>query len=448
MSEVVKIKKGLDIKLVGKAEQALQAPKLSDLYAIKPTDFENLTPKLLVKADDEVKVGTALFQDKYRPEIKFTSPVSGKVVAINRGERRRILEVVVESDGKNEALPFKKGLASDLSAKEIEFNILSMGLWPMIKQRPYGIIANPDKKPKAVFISGFDSAPLAPDYNFILKDRISDFQAGIDLLSKMLAVPIHLSLNAEQESILSSIKNVKIHQFSGPHPAGNVGVQIHHIDPLNKGEVVWTIGAQDVAIIGKSISHGELISEKIIALAGSEVIKPQYYKTLTGSSIKNIIAANIREGKPRFISGNVLTGIKISKNEFLGYYDSMITVIPEGDYYEFLGWALPGLDKFSTSRTYFSWLMPGKEYRLDTNYHGGERAFVMSGEYNKVVPMDILPVQLLKAILADDIDAMEQLGIYEVIEEDFALCEFVCTSKIESQEILRKGLNLMIKELG
>ncbi len=448
MSEVVKIKKGLDIKMVGKAEHTLQVSKSSDLFAIKPTDFHNLTPKLLVRVDDEVKVGTALFQDKYRPEIKFTSPVSGKVVAVNRGERRRILEVVIESDGKHDVLEFKKGSAATLSADEIKENLLGMGLWPFIKQRPYGIIANPESKPKAIFISGFDSAPLAPDYAFILKDQLSSFQAGIDLLAKMSGAPVHVSLPAGQDSPLKQVKNAKLHTFAGPHPAGNVGIQIHHIAPINKGETVWTVGPQEVAMIGRSLENGHLIAEKIVALAGSEVIKPQYYKTTLGTSIKEIVAANIKEGNVRYISGNVLTGTKISKSNFLGFYDSLLSVIPEGDYYELFGWALPGFGKFSTSRTFFSWLTPNKEYRLDTNYHGGERAFVMSGEYNKVVPMEVMPVQLLKAILAEDIDAMEQLGIYEVIEEDFALCEFVCTSKIDSQEIIRNGLNLMIKELS
>ncbi len=448
MSEVVKIKKGLDIKMVGKAEHTLQVSKSSDLFAIKPTDFHNLTPKLLVRVDDEVKVGTALFQDKYRPEIKFTSPVSGKVVAVNRGERRRILEVVIESDGKHDVLEFKKGSAATLSADEIKENLLGMGLWPFIKQRPYGIIANPETKPKAIFISGFDSAPLAPDYAFILKDQLSSFQTGIDLLAKMSGAPVHVSLPAGQDSPLKQVKNAKLHTFAGPHPAGNVGIQIHHIAPINKGETAWTVGPQEVAMIGRSLENGHLIAEKIVALAGSEVIKPQYYKTTLGASIKEIVAANIKDGNVRYISGNVLTGTKISKSNFLGFYDSLLSVIPEGDYYELFGWALPGFGKFSTSRTFFSWLTPNKEYRLDTNYHGGERAFVMSGEYNKVVPMEVMPVQLLKAILAEDIDAMEQLGIYEVIEEDFALCEFVCTSKIDSQEIIRNGLNLMIKELS
>lgn len=447
MSEVIKIRKGLDIHLVGKAEKTLQKLKASDLYAIKPSDFHGLTPKLLVKADDLVQVGSPLFQDKSKPEIKFTSPVSGKVVAINRGERRTVLEVVIESDGKGDSLTFIQDSPANLSKEQVLTAILESGLWPVIQQRPYGVLANPADQPVAIFVSGFDSAPLAPDYEFILKDQLQAFQAGIDALGKLSNGKVHLGLNAGS-SILSSTKNARIHYFSGPHPAGNVGVQIHHIRPINKGEVVWTVGPQEVAMIGKLFLTGKYSPEKIVALTGSEVIKPQYYTVISGTAIKPVVEANLKEGKLRIISGNVLSGTQISKSGYLSFRDNMLTVIPEGDYYEFFGWALPGFDKFSTSRTFFSWLTPNKAYRLDTNYHGGERAFVLSGQYEKVVPMDILPVHLLKAILAEDIDQMEKLGIYEVIEEDLALCEFVCTSKIDVQEMLRKGIDLMVKELS
>lgn len=447
MSEVIKIRKGLDIHLVGQAEKTLQKLKTSDLYAIKPGDFHGLIPKLLVKTDDLVQVGSPLFQDKNKPEIKFTSPVSGKVVAINRGERRTVLEVVIESDGKGESLTIVKEPLTNLSKEQVLSAILESGLWPAIQQRPYGILANPADQPIAIYISGFDSAPLAPDYEFILKDQLQAFQAGIDALGKLTTGKVHLGLSSGS-SILSSIKNVQIRYFNGPHPAGNVGVQMHHIRPINKGEIAWTVGPQEVAMIGKLFLNGKYNPEKIIALAGSEVIKPQYYTVLAGTAVKPVLEANLKEGKLRIISGNVLSGTQVSKSGYLSFKDNMITVIPEGDYYEFFGWALPGFNKFSTSRTFFSWLTPKKAYRLDTNYHGGERAFVISGQYEKVVPMDILPVHLLKAILAEDIDQMEKLGIYEVVEEDLALCEFVCTSKIDVQEILRKGINLMVKELS
>lgn len=447
MSEVVKIRKGLDIHLQGKAEKTLQTLKTSDLFAIKPTDFQGLIPKLLVKADEEVKSGTPLFQDKYRPEIKFTSPVSGKVVAINRGERRKVLEIVVQSDGKQESLPFKSGNPTQLGAEDVKSVILESGYWPYLKQRPYGIIANPQDQPVAIFISGFDSAPLAPDMEYILKDQLDAFQVGIDALAKLTPGKVHLSLPGSH-SILSKIKNVLIHQFAGPHPAGNVGIQIHHIRPVNKGEVIWTVGPQEVAMIGKLFQTGQFHPERIIALAGSEVIKPKYYQVITGTSLAPVLEANLKDAGVRVISGNVLTGTTVGKTGFLSFYDSLVSAIPEGNYYEFIGWALPGFGKFSTSKSFFSWLTPKAEYRLDTNLHGGERAFVLTGQYEKVFPMDILPVHLLKAALAEDIESMEKLGIYEVIEEDMALCEFVCTSKIEVQQILRQGIDLMVKELS
>ncbi len=448
MSEVIKIRKGLDIKLLGKAEKTLQSIDNTDEFALKPIDFPNLTPKMDVKVGDEVKCGSPLFHDKYLPEVFFTSPVSGKVTAINRGERRRILEVVVEPDGKQEVVSFKSGNPGSLSKEDITENLLVSGCWPFIKQRPYGIMANPKDTPMSIYVSGFDTAPLAPDYDFILQNQLEDFQTGIDALSKLTDGKVYLNLAADGASPLQKIKNVVQTKFAGPHPAGNVGIQIHHIRPINKGETVWTINPQDVATIGRLFTKGVFDATRIVALAGSEVKKPQYYKTLIGASIKPMVNGNVNDGDLRYISGNALTGAQIAKNGFIGYYDSLVTVIPEGNYAEMFGWALPGLQKFSTSRTFVSWLTPNKEYKLDTNYHGGKRAFVMAGEYNKVFPMDILPVELLKAILVDDIDKMEQLGIYEVIEEDMALCEFVCTSKIEVQEILRKGLNALIKELG
>ncbi|MCF8370778.1 MAG: Na(+)-translocating NADH-quinone reductase subunit A [Bacteroidales bacterium] len=449
MSKTIKIRKGLDIKLKGKAEKTLQTVEQSDFYAIKPTDFPGLTPKMDVKVGDEVKAGSPLFHDKYKENVLFTSPVSGKVSAINRGERRRILEIVVEADGKQEFEAFTHGDAGTMSREQIKDNLLKSGLWPFIRQRPYGIVANPADVPKSIHISGFDSAPLAPDMDFILQNQMSEFQKGIDALAKLTDGKVHLNLNGENTaSPLKKTNAVEQTLFEGPHPAGNVGIQIHHIEPINKGDIVWYINPQDVVFVGRLFETGHYNVERIVALAGSEVTKPQYYRTMMGASIEPLVSKNVADGDLRYISGNVLTGTHIPKNGFIGFYDSLITVIPEGNYYEMFGWALPGIGKYSTSRSFFSWLTPNKEFKVDSNFHGGERAFVMSGEYDKVFPMDILPVPLIKAILAEDIDKMEQLGIYEVIEEDMALCEFVCTSKIEVQSILRKGLELMIKELG
>jgi len=446
----VKIKKGLDIRIKGQATPKLGGLVESSLFAVKPIDFPGLTPKLTVKVGDKVEAGSPLFFDKNRPVVKFTSPVSGKVFSVTRGERRRILEVVVESDRKNSAVSFKKAAPESLNRKEIIDNLLNSGLWPMIRQRPFQIVADPEDTPKAIFISGFDSAPLAPDYNFILKEEAGSFQVGIDALAKLTEGKIHVGVKAGtlNDSIFSKIKGIEVSEFSGPHPAGNVGVQIYHIDPINKGEKVWVVGPQDVLTIGRLFLEGRYNPERMIALVGSEVKDPQYYKSFLGASIKNLVDKGVTKKELRFISGNVLTGSSISREGFLGYYDSLISVIPEGRFHEFIGWGLPRLNKFSAARSYFSWMMPKKKFVIDTNLHGGARAFVMTGEYEKVLPMDIYPVQLLKAILVEDIDLMEQLGIYEVAEEDMALCEFVCTSKMEVQSILRTGFDLMIKEFG
>ena len=449
MSNKFKIKRGLDIKLIGKAEKSVQEMGLSAFYALKPTDFEGLTPKILVKEGEKVKAGSPLFFDKYKTEVLFTSPVSGVVSEVVRGERRRVLEVVVKTDESIEYEQFEKANPSDLDQEKIKEKIHKAGLWPSIKQRPYAIIANKNDIPKAIYVSGFDSSPLAPDYEYILKDQLEDFQTGIDALAKLTNGKVNLSLHEERNtSLFNNTKNVDIYEFSGPHPSGNIGVQINKIAPINKGDTVWYINIQDVAVIGRLFNKGIYDASKIIALTGSEVKTPQYLKIINGSQVLPLVENNIADIEARIISGNVLTGEKIKASGYIGYYDAQITIIPEGDEAEFLGWGTPGLKKFSLSRAFFSWLTPNKEYKLDTNMHGGERPFVVTGELEKVFPMDIFPMQLLKAIIIEDIDLMEQLGIYEVAEEDFALCEVINTSKIEIQKIVRQGLDLMIKEFS
>ena len=447
MSKVIKLRKGLNIRIEGKAENVLENPVKSEYFALKPNDFQGITPKMLVKEGDKVKAGTALFHDKNIPEIMFASPVSGTVQEIVRGERRVILEVIIKSDFENSFEQFEKINPKTSNKEKITEGLLKSGLWAVLKQRPYGTIANPNQKPKAIFISTFDTAPLAADVEFCVKDFLGEFQIGIDAISKLTEGKIHLGINNEN-SIFKKIEGVEIHQFEGKHPAGNVGVQIHHISPINKGEIVWTLNAQDVVAIGKFFNTGIFDISRIIALCGSEIKNKKYHRVLAGTQISELIKNNLQQQNVRVISGNVLTGTQISEKGFLGFYDTQLTVIPEGNHYEFLGWAMPGMNKFSASKTFFSSLFPKKEYKLDTNYNGAERAYVMTGQYEKVVPMDILPQHLVKAIMVEDIDKMEQLGIYEVIEEDFALCEYVCTSKIEVQKILRNGLNLMKKEMS
>jgi len=450
MSSSVKLNRGLDIRIRGLAEKKLVSVVQSTHYGVKPVDFPGLTPKLNVKQGDRVSAGSPLFHDKIRPEILFTSPVSGKVVSINRGDRRKLLEIIVEKEG-DEFIDFWKADPANLSREKIKESLLKSGLWPAVRQRPYHIVAHPDNVPKAIFISGFDTSPLAPDYSFIMDNSSATFfRSGISALRKLTDGKINLILNGKGDSseLLKKADDVEISHFSGPHPAGNVGVHIHHLDPVNKGEIVWFVNLQDVIAIGRLFEHGVYNHERIIALTGSEVLHPQYYKLRSGASVSPLVKENVKAGNLRYVSGNVLTGTGIGPGGYLGYYDSQVTVIPEGDYYEFFGWMKPGISKFSFSRTFASSLIPRKSYDLDTNLHGSERAFVMTGQYEKVVPMDIYPLQLLKAILSEDIDLMENLGIYEIAEEDFALCEYICPSKIEIQSIVRKGLDLMIKEMN
>ncbi|RKD85961.1 Na(+)-translocating NADH-quinone reductase subunit A [Mangrovibacterium diazotrophicum] len=450
MSKHFKLKRGLDIRLKGAAEATLEVAPAPVTVALKPIDFPGLTPKLSVKADAQVKAGDALFFDKYNPEILFTSPVSGTVKAVNRGERRKILEVIVEADGKNEFVSFSQADPLKLSREKITEQLLTSGLWPFFKQRPYGTLAKPSDQPKNIFISGFDSSPLAPDYEFIFKNDISAIQTGINALSKLTDGKVYFGLPGKvSNSIFAGLKNAELNTFSGPHPAGNVGIQIHKVAPVNKGEVVWTISVQAVAFIGRLFETGKLDLSKTIALAGSEVKAPKYVKTIQGALVGSLVKGKTKqEGNERIISGTVLTGTKVEADDYLGFYDQQISVIPEGDHYEFMGWAEPGFGKYSASKAFFSSLFPKKEYVLDANMNGSERAYVVTGQYEKFLPMDILPVYLIKAILANDIDKMEQLGIYEVVEEDLALCEYACTSKIKVQEILRQGLDVMVKEVG
>lgn len=450
MSTDIKLKRGLNIKLLGDAEKVIETAETPETFAIKPTDFTGLTPKLLAREGDEVKAGTPLFYHKDDQRVVISSPVSGEVVEVVRGAKRKILAVKVLADKERTYLEFPAGDPSAMSREQVKDQLLKSGAWAYIRQRPYNIIANPDETPKAIFVSAFDTAPLAPDYDFIIHGQGDNFQAGLNALAKLTdgKVNLNVSGDAQPSDIFSGAKGVQINRVSGPHPAGNVGIQIHHINPIAKGERVWVVNPQDVVIIGKLFREGKYDATKIVALTGSQVNNPKYYRVIAGTPIKSLLGGKLKEGNNRIISGNALTGDKVEEDSYLGFYHSQITVIPEGNEPEFMGWLTLGLNKFSASRTFLSWLTPNKRYDLDTAMHGEERAFVMSGEYERVLPMDIYPVQLLKASLANDIELMEGLGIYEVDEEDFALCEYVCTSKIEVQSILRQGLDLVRSECG
>jgi len=449
MPGVIKIRRGLNIKLQGKAEKIIIKTKTPEFVAVKPVDFHGIQPKLAVSENDTVKGGSVLFTDKNNPEIKFTSPVSGSIKAINRGERRAILEIVISPDESNGKEEFVKADPASITSEEIISNLLNSGLWPVIRQRPYNIIANPTDTPKAIFISAFDTAPLAPDYEYILKDSGRDFQTGINALIKLTSGKVHLNVENDirQLSVFHTIKGVQLNKFKGPHPAGNVGTQIHYIDPINKGEKVWFINPQDVVAIGRLFDTGHYDASHYYALAGSEVLNPRYFKSIKGACVYSIATGNVKEGDIRYISGNPLSGNQVSSRGFMGFYDSQLTLLPEGNRREFFGWLAPGFEKFSLSGSFPSWLAPDKEYRIDTNLHGGRRALMITGKFEKVFPFDILPMQLIKAAIIQDIDQMERLGIYEVVEEDFALCEFVDTSKTDIQAIIRKGLDLMYNEM-
>ena len=450
MSKVIKLKKGLDIKLVGEAEKEVVAQPIGERYAVSPLGFEGVVPKLLVAEGDKVLAGSALFYDKAHPEVMFTSPVSGTVSAIRRGEKRKLLAIEVAADEQQNYKPFNIDIAK-ASRDEVVAALLESGLWASIIQRPYGIIADSKDTPKAIFVSGFDSAPLAPDMNVALQGEEEALKAGFAAL-KVLCPNVHLSLKAGEKSILECVEGIEKHYFAGAHPAGNVGVQIHHIDPINKGEKVWTVNIQNVAIIGRLILNGKLDMTKTYAVCGSQVAHPQYVKAMVGASLVQVlmpcrIKPQSGGSKFRLIEGNVLTGKKVSANDYMGLYSSQVTVIPEGGELELIGWLAPRFHKLSVSRTYFSWLMPKKRYNLATGVNGGERPFVVTGLYEKYLPMDIYPMYLFKAILAGDIEKMENLGIYEVVEEDVALCEFVDPSKQNLQALVRDGINLMIKEM-
>ncbi len=452
MGRFIKLKKGFNINLAGKAELKINDTVQPETFALKPSDFHGIAmPKLLIKEGDTVKAGSPVFFDKKLANVMHTAPVSGEVVEIKRGEKRKILEIKILADKQVDFEQFNKYTVSDivnLKKEQAEEQLLKSGVWPNITQRPFGIVADPTEKPKSIFISGFDSHPLAPDYGFIFKGQEQYFQAGIDILKKFTSGPIHLNISSEGEvaQIFSYAKGVELNKFSGPHPAGCVGVQIHHIDPINKGDVVWTVSPFGVILIGKLFLNGVYDTSRIIAVAGSEVKNPQYYKTYTGAAINKFVEGNLKQDHVRFISGNALTGSRIQKDGYIGFNDNLITILPEGDQYEFMGWIKPSTNKLSFHRAIglFSFLNHNKEFVIDTNTHGEPRAFVQTGVFERVTPMDILPVHLLKAIIAEDFDEMEALGIYEIVEEDLALCEFVDVSKHNVQQIVREGIDLMI----
>ena len=445
MANVIKLRKGLDIYLQGKAEEKKIQLKSNGKYALVPDDFEGVTPKVVVREGDTVQAGDALFVNKQYPDVKFASPVSGKVVAVERGERRKVLCIRVEADAQQSYVDFGKKNVAQMDGQAVIEALLNAGIFGYINQLPYAVSTNPETKPKAIFVSALRDKPLAASFDFEVAGQEADFQTGLTALSKIAKTYLGVGLG----SSLEHMKDVEVNVFVGKCPAGNVGVQVNNIAPVNKGEVVWTIGDPTVVLfIGRLFNTGKVNLTRTVALCGSEVKNPSYVDMLVGEELSTLLSNSYDARKSvRIINGNVLTGKPTTKEGFLGAHTSEITVIPEGnDADEMLGWILPRMKQFSVNRSYFSWLCGKKEYALDARVKGGERKIIMSGEYDKVLPMDIYGEYLIKAIISGDIDRQEALGIYEVSPEDFALAEFVDSSKLELQRIVREGLNILRKE--
>ena len=447
MANVIKLRKGLDINLRGRADKGTVEPVKSADCALVPESFGGVVPKVVVREGDSVRAGDALFVDKKHPEVKFASPVSGTVEAIVRGDRRKVLCVKVKADEVQQYVAFDPKDVASLDGEAVKQTLLEAGLFGYIQQLPYAVATTPDTTPKAIFVSAFRDMPLASDFEVELKGNEKDFQTGLTALSKIQKTYLGVGVR-QTASALVDAKDVEINVFDGKCPAGNVGVQVNHVSPVNKGEVVWTVDPAAVIFIGRLFNTGKVDLRRIIAVAGSEVKTPSYVETLVGTSLRAVLEGRLKATEHvRIINGNPLTGRKSTLEDYIGAHTSEVTAIPEGDdNNELLGWILPRVNQYSTSRSYFSWLLGKKEYDLDARVKGGERHMIMSGEYDKVLPMDIYGEYLIKAIIAEDIDKMEQLGIYEVSPEDFAVAEFVDSSKLELQKIVRNGLDMLRKE--
>ena len=450
MSNDIKIKNGLAINIKGASNNIVKKATFPKSISLNPNDFHLVTPKMAVKVGDHLEAGDVVFYSKDNQDVKFCSPVSGNVKDIVRGQKRKITEIIIDSDSSQKSKKFKTSKFENFKREEIIKSLLESGCWPFINQRPYSIIANPSDTPKSIFISAFNTAPIAADIQIVLDDQKNEFSTGIQVLRKLTDGNLNICVEKNNQTFINDIKDVVIHNVSGPHPAGNVGVQIHHIDPISSGEKVWTIDPEDVAIIGRFFLTGNYNPLRTIAVSGPPVKNPQYYKTIAGSKLSEIINdAGVSDGLLRYINGDVLSGRSVEKDNYLGFYNNTFSVLREGNHYNMFGW-IPFINNKVPSiyKTSFSWLFPNKKYDLDTNMNGEERAFVVTGEMERVFPMDILPMQLLKECLIGDIEKMENLGIYEVAPEDFSLIDYSSSSKIEAQYIIRKGLDLMISEVG
>lgn len=447
--EVHILSRGYDILLEGQPKKLLTEAGNVTRYAIQPPNFQGISPipKVIVEPGTSVQAGDPILFDKKRPDIMYVAPVSGEVIELNRGEKRAIIEVVILADKEVSYKQFNPPDFREGPREEIVSFMLESGAWTLLRQRPYDIVPDENIEPDNIFISTFDSAPLAPDLGFIVQDKGEDFQTGLDVLSSLTKGNVHLSLDARgnkpPNSIFTKAKGVEKHWFRGPHPIGNVGIQIHHIDPIRPEKKVWTVGVQEVIMLGRLFSKGIYDSSRIIAITGEPLEKPAYVKTYQGANVGELLNADNLKSGLRYISGDVLSGQQRTANQYLNILDDQITVIREGNYYEMFGWLLPLNERPSVSKTYPNFLFPDMRFIGDTNTHGERRAFVMTGEYEKVLPMEIYVQHLMKAVITNNFERMEGLGILELTEEDVALCEFACTSKMPLQKILREGLEMM-----
>lgn len=439
---LIKLKRGFDLNLKGKITQDnVEEEASSNIYAVVPDDFYGIIPRMEKKEGDTVAAGEPLYHDKNDEKIKITSPVAGKVKQVVRGNRRKIMAVTIEPDYSGNVKRFD-------TKENPKVLLLESGLWAMMRQRPYDIVPSTDIRPRDIFITAFDSAPLAPELSLVMGENDKYLKKGVEVLATMTDGKVYIGCH-ENESLVET--GAETNTFVGPHPAGNAGVQAANVKPVNKGEVIWTLDVVTAARIGRLFETGTVDYSTVVALTGSGISNPCYVKATMGCSLKSLLDNRIvdDEKEKRIISGNVLTGVKEDIEGFLHAPYRHISVINEiNKKDEFMGWASLSPKKYSIYRVFTSWLLGRhKEVDLDARLNGGERAIVLSGEYDKMLPMDIYSEFLIKSIIAFDIDKMEQLGIYEVAPEDFALAEFADTSKLELQHIVREGLDKMRAEM-
>jgi Na+-transporting NADH:ubiquinone oxidoreductase subunit A len=447
----IQTRRGAELNIKGKAEKVLSRTLSTDTFALKPDDFFGTIPKLIKKEGEAVQAGEPIFFSKKNPRIKFVSPVSGMIQTIQRGARRKIEKIIIAKSSAEDSVSYQVKSWQEMNREALKELLLESGNWPFIQQRPYGIIANPEDTPKAIFVSTHKTCPLGVDFEFITIKNVAEFQEGIKVLNKLVDQNVFLGVDEDHPGVFEQIEEVQHYSVAGPHPAGNVSLHIQELAPLNMGDRVWTLNPEDVTNIGRFFQTGKFSPQRTVAVTGNSLNNPKYVVTTLGCELKPLLDEfEIRYPQNRVINGDVLTGSTTSsENGHLGFFNNQITVIPEGNDYRMFGW-LPFKDNniLSLSNTSFSRLFKKKGFEVDTNLNGEERALVVTGEMEKVFPLNIYPMQLIKACMVEDIEKMEALGIYEVVPEDFGLIDYANTSKIEAQEIIRQGIELMINEVG